>query len=61
MKMTLRAARANKNLSQEQVAELMGVSRIAVWKWENGESYPRVANLKKLCFIYGVDLGDLEL
>ena len=32
--------RKNNNLSQEQLAEQLGVSRQAVSKWEAGNSYP---------------------
>ena len=32
--------RKNNNLSQEQLAEMLSVSRQAVSKWENGSSYP---------------------
>lgn len=32
--------RKENNLSQEQLAEQLGVSRQAVSKWESGQSYP---------------------
>ena len=35
----LKRIRNDKNLSQEDVAELVGVSRQAVAKWENGTAY----------------------
>ena len=39
--------RKNNNLSQEQLAEQLGVSRQAVSKWEAGNSYPdMVPNIK---------------
>lgn len=41
----LRELRKEKNLSQEDLAELLGVSRQAVSKWEQGEGYPEVENL----------------
>lgn len=45
-------------LSQEKVAELVGVSRQAVTKWETGQSAPSTENLFKLAEIFGttVDL-----
>ena len=46
----LRATRKEKNLTQEELAELMGVSRQAVSKWELGDGYPEV---EKLLFIAG--------
>ena len=36
----LRAVRVKKNLAQEQLEELLGVSRQTVSKWEQDEGYP---------------------
>ena len=35
----LQAVRKKKQLSQEELAELLGVSRQAVSKWEHGDSF----------------------
>lgn len=43
------AARKAKGLSQEALAEALGVSRQAVSKWETGESRPDLDNLIALC------------
>ena len=45
--------------SQEKLAELLGVSRQAVTKWENGVSAPSTENLIKLSAIYKIPLDDL--
>ena len=45
--------------SQEKLAELLGVSRQAVTKWENGKSAPSTENLIKLTSIYKIALDDL--
>jgi len=45
--------------SQEQLAEIMGVSRQAVSKWENGTSDPSTGNLISLAKLYGISTGDL--
>ena len=37
--------RKEKNYTQEQLAELLGVSRQAVSKWESGTAYPETATL----------------
>ena len=42
-------ARKTKNISQEALADALGVSRQAVSKWETGESKPDVGNLIALC------------
>ena len=41
----LHAIRKKKQMSQEELAELLGVSRQAVSKWELGEGYPEVEKL----------------
>ncbi|MCD8380179.1 MAG: helix-turn-helix domain-containing protein [Lachnospiraceae bacterium] len=55
----LRRMRELKKISQEQLAELVGVSRQSVSKWEREESFPSMERLLKLCQIFGCDLADL--
>ena len=54
----IKEQRIGSGLSQEKVAELVGVSRQAVTKWESGQSAPSTENLFKLAEIFGttVDL-----
>ena len=46
-------------LTQEQLGELVGVSRQAVSKWESGASDPSTSNLLALAKLYGVSAEDL--
>ena len=46
--------RKQRGLSQEQLAEHVGVSRQSVSKWELGESTPDLANIVRLSEIFGV-------
>lgn len=46
--------RKKSGLSQEMLAEKVGVSRQAVSKWETGESEPEISKLKVLAEIFGV-------
>lgn len=55
----LRYLRNHNGLSQEQVAEKIGVSRQAVAKWENGDSLPDILNCDALADLYDVSLNDL--
>jgi len=55
----LRHYRKLNKYSQERLAELLGVSRQAVTKWENGKSAPSTENLIKLAAIYKISLDDL--
>ena len=51
--------RMSHGLSQESLAELLGVSRQSVSKWETGTSVPDLDKLIKLCDIFGVTLDEL--
>ena len=46
--------RKSRNLTQEQLAEALGVSRQAVSRWEAGDSTPDMINLLGLCDLFGV-------
>lgn len=51
--------RTQNNLTQEQIAMLVGVSRQSVTKWEADKSYPEMDKLIKLCEAFGCTLDDL--
>ena len=55
----LQAIRKKNQLSQEELAELLGVSRQAVSKWELGEGYPEVEKLLLLSKKLNVSLDSL--
>lgn len=55
----LSARRRQAGLSQEALAEQLGVSRQAVSKWERSESSPDTDNLIALAELYGVSLDEL--
>ena len=48
-----------KGITQEEFAIAVGVSRQAVYKWENGTSYPEVPKLLEIKALYGISLDDL--
>lgn len=51
--------RKEKNLSQENLAELLEVSRQSISKWETNTSIPELDKLIKMSEIFGVSLDDL--
>ena len=55
----LRAHRTRRQMTQEFVAESLGVSRQAVSKRENGTSDPSTVNLLALAKLYGVSADEL--
>lgn len=52
-------ARKRKGLSQEAVAEKLGVSRQTISKWETGETLPDIRQAKGLAALYGLSLDEL--
>ena len=52
-------ARKKKGLSQEAVAEKLGVSRQTISKWETDETLPDIRQAKKLVVLYGLTLDEL--
>lgn len=55
----LYALRKSAKMSQENLAEKVGVSRQSVSKWENGEAYPEMDNILKICKIFHCKINDL--
>ena len=55
----LKQHREECKMTQEFVAETIGVSRQAVSKWENGTSEPNTSNLMALARLYGIPAEDL--
>lgn len=55
----LRENRIRCKMTQEFVAESLGVSRQAVSKWETGASDPSTSNLCELAKLYGVPVEEL--
>ena len=55
----LKDHRTRCSMTQEFVAESLGVSRQAVSKWENGIADPSTSNLLKLAKLYGVTAEEL--
>lgn len=51
--------RKESNLTQEQLAEKLFVSRTAVSKWESGKGYPNIESLKSLAKIFSVSIDEL--
>jgi len=55
----LKEHRTRNMMTQEFVAEHLGVSRQAVSKWENGTSDPSTSNLLALAKLYGISAEEL--
>lgn len=55
----LRNLRKSRNISQEELAERVKVTRQSVSKWETGEAYPEMNNILELCKIFHCHINDL--
>ena len=55
----LQELRKNKGLTQEELAEVLFVSRTAVSKWESGRGYPSIDSLKEIANYFSVTIDEL--
>lgn len=55
----LQQLRKQKNMTQEQVAEQLYVSRTAISKWESGKGYPNIDSLKRISKLFAVTIDEL--
>ena len=55
----LQQARTNANMTQEQIAEALGVSRQTISNWENEKTYPDIRSVVTLSDLYNVSLDYL--
>ena len=57
----LQYLRRRDGITQEELAEKLGVSRQSVSKWETGDAYPETEKIIALCRMFGVSMDDLML
>ena len=51
--------RKNRELTQEELAQVLYVSRTAISKWVSGRGYPSIDSLKEISNYFGVTIDDL--
>lgn len=59
--MILKEARIKAGFTQETLAKRLGVKRLAVIKWENGQKRPTKLNVVKLCLLFDTTAEELGL
>ncbi len=59
MAITLKAARVNCNMQQQEAAKRLGITVDTLRNWEVGKTYPNVPQIKKIEELYGVPYSDL--
>ena len=55
----IKEMRKNKNLTQEELAEKLGVNNRTVSRWENGKNMPDISLYKPLCEVLGISIEEL--
>lgn len=53
----IKTKRREKNLSQEDLARELGITRQAISKWETDKATPTTTNLRELSEVFGVDMA----
>lgn len=53
-KISLKAARVNANMSQQEAAHRIGVAVSTLRNWESGKTFPNQPRIEKLCEVYGI-------
>ena len=61
MKVSLKAARVNANLTQEDVANKLHKGKQTIINWENGKTNIDLANFLALCDLYNASKDDILL
>lgn len=56
---TVRRLRQSKNFSQGEVAEALGVTQVAVSRWERGLMSPRLDRIAPLASVLGISVSDM--
>lgn len=56
---SLQHYRMTNGMTQEQLAQILNVSRQTISKWENDRSFPDIENLIWLCDLYHISLDEL--
>ena len=48
MNFELKEWRRLRGITMEDLAKMVGVSKVTIWKWEKGTTEPRISDMKKL-------------
>lgn len=59
IRLTLKAARVNVNLSQKEAAKALNISNKTLCKWEKGLSVPKADKIDPICELYKVPYDNL--
>jgi len=60
MSITLKAARVNKQLTQQEAAKMLGISVDTLRQYETGNTFPDVPMIQKIEKLYLVSYNDIN-
>ena len=60
LQITLKSARVNRNMTQSQVAKILGISKHIIINWENNKTRIPIYAKKYLADIYNIDIKNLK-
>ncbi len=61
LKISLAAARVNANMTQEEAADRVKVSRSSILKWESGKTPITFQKLNELAEVYGISVDNIRM
>lgn len=60
MKISLKAARVNRNLKIDEAARMLGVSAVTLINYEDGTTFPNVPMIYKIEDVYKINFADID-
>ena len=61
MRISMKSARVNANLTQAEIAEKLGITSVCYWYWESGRISMTERKFKEFCDIVGATEEDIFL
>ena len=59
MRVTLKSARTNKNMTQEEAAKALNVTKKTLGSWEKGKTIPKIDKIEHICRLYECNYDDI--
>lgn len=59
IKDNIKHLREQRDMTQQELADVLGVNRATIAQWETGTSYPRMGTAMEMCEYFAISLNDL--
>lgn len=57
IRISLKAARVNADLTLDQASQMLGVNKRTLWSWENGKTEPKTSKVEEMSRIYNIPIS----